>query len=187
MHYTLCDMIADLAQNAVEAGSSVIDVSVDERVGALSFRIRDNGKGMNPALLERVKDPFYTDGIKHPSRKVGLGIPFLIQTASETGGSWELTSAEGKGTTVGGTFDTTNIDTPPVGDIPATFAQILTQSGSYEMNISRTRKGSEKDALDYRVSKTELTDALGELETAASLSLLRQYLAGLEEADAESE
>jgi hypothetical protein len=187
MHYTLCDMIADLTQNAVEAGSSVVTVSVGERDGALSFEIRDNGKGMSPALLERVKDPFYTDGIKHPARKVGLGIPFLIQTASETGGSWDLTSTEGKGTTVSGTFDMTNIDTPPVGDIPAMFAQMLTQTGSYEMVISRARSGNGTDALDYRVSRTELTEALGELETADSLSLLRQYLAGLEEPDAESE
>jgi hypothetical protein len=137
---------------------------------------------MSPDLLERVKDPFYTDGIKHPARKVGLGIPFLIQTAVETGGSWNIQSTERVGTTVSGTFDKTNIDTPPVGLIPNLFRQALTQTGSYEMIISR-KKTVGLDAIEYQVSKSELTDALGELETVSSLALLEQYLSGLEEPD----
>jgi hypothetical protein len=170
-------MIADLTQNAVEAGASVINVDVDESNDALSFEIRDNGKGMSPALLEKVKDPFYTDGIKHPSRKVGLGIPFLIQTATETGGSWSLESTQGAGTTIGGRFSKANIDTPPVGDIPGLFRQILSQSGPFEMIITRKKA----DGLDYRVVRSEIAEALGDLETVDSLSLLEQYLSGLEE------
>lgn len=187
MHYTLCDMIADLTQNSVEAGSSVITLCVDETASSLSFELCDNGKGMSPELLERVKDPFYTDGIKHPSRKVGLGIPFLIQTASETGGSWNIVSSEGKGTTVSGSFDKTNIDTPPVGNIPGLFRQALTQPGSYEMIVQRTKTGGGTDAVDYETTRSELTEALGELETVDSLSLLQQYLEGLETGGGEEE
>jgi hypothetical protein len=183
MHYTLCDMIADLTQNSVEAGAAVITLRVDESDSSLSFEIRDNGKGMSPQLLERVKDPFYTDGIKHPARKVGLGIPFLIQTASETGGSWNIVSKEGEGTMVSGSFDKTNIDTPPVGNIPGLFRQALTQQGSYEMIIQRAKTAQGRDAFEYQAARSELTEALGELETVNSLALLEQYLEGLEESE----
>jgi hypothetical protein len=186
MHYTLCDMIADLTQNAVESGASVITVQIIESDAELSFSIRDNGKGMSPKILEQVKDPFYTDGIKHPSRKIGLGIPFLMQTAMDTGGSWDIQSTEHVGTTVSGTFDKTNIDTPPVGLVPSLFRQALTQTGSYEMVISR-KKTAEGQDIDYQVSKSELTDALGELETVSSLTLLDQYLSGLEEPESDDE
>ncbi|HPS45061.1 MAG TPA: sensor histidine kinase, partial [Treponemataceae bacterium] len=92
MHFTLCDMLSDLTQNAVEAGSSSIRVTVRETDRELQATIEDNGKGMTPAELKRAEDPFYTDGTKHPGRKVGLGIPFLIQTAESTGGSWSIKS-----------------------------------------------------------------------------------------------
>jgi hypothetical protein len=36
---------------------------------------------MTAEELQRALDPFHTDGIKHPHRKVGLGLPFLVQTA----------------------------------------------------------------------------------------------------------
>jgi hypothetical protein len=180
-------MIADLAQNSVEAGASLITLCVDETDASLSFELCDNGKGMSPALLERVKDPFYTDGVKHPSRKVGLGIPFLIQTATDTGGSWNIVSSEGKGTTVSGSFDKTNIDTPPVGNVAGLFCQALTQPGSYEMVVQRAKTVKGTDALDYEAARSELTEALGELETVDSLSLLRQYLEGLETGGGEEE
>jgi hypothetical protein len=194
MHYTLCDMIADLTQNAVEAGSSVVQLSVEETDTKLSFIIEDNGKGMDEKTLEKAKDPFYTDGVKHPKRTVGLGIPFLIQTAVETGGAWNIESQEGVGTKVTGTFDTGNIDTPPMGSIPRLFRQVIMLAASQQKNacggvgdceimITRTRVSAAHPAtaLNYRVTKTELLDALGELETAGALRLLDEYLSGLEE------
>jgi hypothetical protein len=177
-------MISDLIQNAVESGASVINVDVSESDTNLAFVIHDNGKGMSPEILARAKDPFYTDGIKHPVRKVGLGIPFLMQTAEETGGFWDIVSKEHEGTTVSGTFDKTNIDTPPVGLVSGMFRQALTQSGSFEMIISRKNTGKAgSDSVEYQISKSELTDALGELETVDSLALLEQYLSGLETVD----
>lgn len=183
MHYTLCDMIADLTQNAAEAGAAHISVSVDETGTSLTVHIRDNGKGMSAETLKRVTNPFYTDGIKHPKRKVGLGIPFLIQTVAEAGGEWDISSAEGKGTTVYAKFDLTNIDTPPVGRFPALFRQILLLPGTFEMTITRTKRGNgiaEADVRDYTITRSELFDALGDISTAASLALLGEYLEGLE-------
>jgi len=61
------------------------------------FIAGDNGKGMSGAGLDRAMDPFVTDGVKHPERKVGLGLPFLIQTAIQSGGGWRIISATADG------------------------------------------------------------------------------------------
>ena len=180
MHYTLCDLFSDLTQNAFEAASSRIALDVAQNDREISIRIEDNGKGMSPEQLKRATDPFYTDGIKHPLRKVGLGIPFLIQTAEETGGSWNIRSETGQGTVVDARFDLTNIDTPPVGDVTGYFRQILTFNGRYEMIIRR-----KTPTLDYEVKRSELLEALeleeiGSFTDANALSLLGQYLESIE-------
>ena len=50
MHYTMCDLIADLTQNAREAASSYIRVEFTESDSNLTVYIRDNGKGMDEEL-----------------------------------------------------------------------------------------------------------------------------------------
>ena len=171
MHYTLCDLFADLTQNSVEAQAKKISVEVTETEADITVYIKDDGKGMSKETLQKAIDPFYTDGVKHPKRKIGLGLPFLVQTANDTGGEWKIDSVEGKGTTVYCRFDTTNIDTPPVGDVPLFFRQILTFTGSYEMEIIRNKPG-----CSYTIVRSELIDALGNLENAGSLSLLGDFL-----------
>jgi hypothetical protein len=180
MHYTLCDMFSDLTQNAFEAASSLITVDLTQDDREISIRIEDNGKGMSGEQLKKATDPFYTDGIKHPLRKVGLGIPFLIQTAEETGGSWNIRSESGRGTIVDARFDLTNIDTPPVGDVAGYFRQILTFDGRYEMVIRR-----KTPTLDYAVKRSELLEALGLVDEgsftdANALALLGAYLENME-------
>jgi hypothetical protein len=143
---------------------------------------------MDRAELDRALDPFVTDGVKHPGRKVGLGIPFLIQTASLSGGGWDISSVkagsekagERQGTVVEAWFDLGNVDTPPVGDIPGLFRTVLLFQGPEEIIIRRSRKGGAGD-LDYELKKTELAGALGDLEDAGSLVLLGKYLRSLEE------
>lgn len=182
MHYTLCDLFADLTQNSVEAKAKKVTVELIETEKDITVYIRDDGKGMSEQTLNKVVDPFYTDGVKHPGRKIGLGIPFLIQTATETNGEWNITSAEGIGTTVFARFDLTNIDTPPLGDVPLFFRQILTFNGDYEMEIIRKKiANGSKTLLDYTLLKSELIEALGNLETAGTLALLGQFLISQEE------
>ncbi len=182
MHYTLCDLIADLTQNATEANSTSIELDFLETQTSLKVVIKDNGKGMSEEILKRVKDPFYTDGIKHPNRKVGLGIPFLMQTAMSTNGDWDIVSEEGIGTTVSMTFDLTNIDTPPIGNIQGLFRQVLIFPGDFELIINRKKK-NEKFDLDYTLVKSELLDALGGMETVTDLALLGDFIQSQEEND----
>lgn len=187
MHYTLCDLFSDLTQNAVEAGADNIMVVLTETDQSISLKIQDNGHGMTPKQLAQATDPFWTDGVKHPERKVGLGIPFLIQTAESTGGTWNIESNHtgNTGTTVTGSFDLTNIDTPPTGDITGFFRQILSFDAHYEMNIAFTAKRGELQC-SANVKRSELLQALG-LEDAGSfidagsLALLGRYLESLME------
>ena len=180
MHFSLCDLAADIAQNAAESGASVVEADIVETDREFRFRLTDNGKGMTEEELERAKDPFHTDGVKHPGRRVGLGIPFLIQTATQSGGAWSIDSRKGTGTTVEASFDLTNIDTPPIGDVPLTLRTMLLFAGPSEMVIRRVREGAVGRTV-YAVRKTELAEALGSLEDAGALVLLDRYLRSLDE------
>jgi hypothetical protein len=180
MHFTLADLITDITQNAVEADSDTVVLEVSESSGEFRFLVEDNGKGMTKEELDRAKDPFVTDGIKHPNRKVGLGLPFLIQTAQQSGGGWDIQSEKGKGTTVTAWFDTGNFDTPPIGGIPGMFRAILMFNSKAEI-ILRRRKFVNGTNNEYEIIKSEIADALGDLENAGSLVMLGQYLHSLEE------
>lgn len=186
MHFTLCDLAADIAQNAAESGASLVDAEIAETDREFRFRFVDDGKGMTEAELERAKDPFHTDGKKHPGRRVGLGIPFLIQTAVQTGGSWSMRSEKGGGTTVEARFDLTNLDAPPVGDVPGLIRTMLLFEGPAETVVKRSYEGA-RGAASYEVRRSELEEALGSLEDAGALVLLGRYLGSLEEAEEENE
>ena len=176
MHFTLADLVTDITQNAVEAGADVVELEVSETGKEFRFLVKDNGKGMTEEELKRAIDPFITDGIKHPNRKVGLGLPFLIQTAEQSGGGWDIKSKKGEGTTAGAWFDTGNVDIPPTGDIALMFRTILMFNSSAEIIIRRKKPNDE-----YEVRKSELLEAIGGFEDVSNLILLGEYLQGLEE------
>ena len=177
MHFTLADLVTDITQNAVEAGSEKVILEVSETETEFRFIVIDNGKGMTEEELKRAIDPFVTDGIKHPNRKVGLGLPFLIQTAQQSDGGWDIKSEKGKGTTVTAWFDTGNVDIPPIGDIKGMFRTILMFDSKAEIILRRKKINGD----DYEVCKSELADVIGGFEEVSSLVLLGEYLQSLEE------
>jgi len=185
MHFTLADLVTDITQNGCESGAALVELEVRETDKEFRFVVRDNGKGMTKEQLAHALDPFVTDGVKHPHRKVGLGLPFLIQTAEQSGGGWDMQSEKGKGTTATAWFDTGNVDTPPVGDLPSMFRSILMFDGPDEIVITRSRHLEGEEPLDYEVRKTELVEALGSFEDTGALVLLNKYLRSLEEDDDE--
>ncbi|MDR0386629.1 MAG: ATP-binding protein [Treponema sp.] len=186
MHFTLCDLVTDITQNAAESGADRVELDVRETDKEFRFTVRDNGKGMDQDEIERAKDPFMTDGIKHPHRKVGLGIPFLIQTALQSGGGWDLQSQKHRGTTISAWFDMANMDTPPVGELPGMFRTILLFAGPEEILVRRSLDDGVRN-VHYEVCKSELTEVLGDLEEAGSLILMDRYLHSIEEDEPEDE
>jgi hypothetical protein len=180
MHFTLSDLVTDIAQNACESGAVLVELEITESEKEFRFVVKDNGKGMDQDELKRVVDPFVTDGKKHPHRKVGLGIPFLIQTTLQSGGGWDIKSEKNVGTEVSAWFDAENVDMPPVGDIPGMFRTIFLFTGPEELIIRRKRE-TRAVPLEYEVRKSELIDVLDNLEDTESLILLDKYLRSMEE------
>ena len=176
MHRVICDFLLEIVQNAAEADSTAVSVSWRQEEKQLSVAVEDNGRGMAPEEIRRLEDPYFTDGRKHVKRAAGLGIPFLVQTLDMTGGRFGVESEPGIGTKVSFTFPLDHIDTPPVGSIPEAFAVILSMDGNYELSIRR----EQNPGGSYSISRSELTEALGELESADSQILLRKYLESCE-------
>jgi hypothetical protein len=183
LHFTLADLVTDITQNGCESGASQVELEIAEDALKKEFRflVKDNGKGMTKEQLARAIDPFVTDGVKHPHRKVGLGLPFLIQTAEQSGGGWDIQSEKGTGTVATAWFDTGNVDTPPVGDLPGMFRTVLMFNGPEEIVIRRTSRQEGKEPLEYEFRKSELEEALGGFEAAGAMVMLDQFLRSQEE------
>ena len=115
--------VLDLAQNSITAGATLVTVSITiDESGWLTFTLTDDGKGMSPELLQRVTSPFATT---RTTRKVGLGIPMMMDNAQRTGGDLHIDSEVGVGTTLTVTMDTRNIDCLPLGDIAGTMLSLM--------------------------------------------------------------
>jgi len=178
MHYEIVDFVIDIVQNSCEAGASLVDIIIDEDRNGIGFVVADDGRGMDAAQAVRALDPFVTDGVKHPGRKVGLGLPFLKQALEQTGGRLNLESEKGRGTRLSFRFDTRNLDCPPLGDLAGMMVTILCMPGPDEMRIQRKRAGD-----SYLLRKSELVEALGNLEEVSSLVLLKEYVRSQEEGE----
>jgi Signal transduction histidine kinase len=83
----------DLVQNSIAAGATIIEISVIEDVqnDKLILSIKDNGRGMDPQMVKKITDPFYTT---RTTRRVGLGLAFAEAAAQACdGGIYILFSA----------------------------------------------------------------------------------------------
>jgi hypothetical protein len=133
---------------------------------------------MTPEVVARVTDPWVTT---RTTRKVGLGIPFLKQTAEMCGGTFEITSKArepqtvGQGTVTRAVFQLSHIDRPPLGDVIGTLLCIIV--GNPQLNvIYRHRVGDAEFEFDTR----EIREILGDevpLSEPEVLAFIRGTLA----------
>ena len=164
--------VLDLIENSVEAGATTVWVSVRESLdlNAIFLSIEDDGRGMDPDLLERVTDPFVTT---RTTRRVGLGIPLLKQVAEACGGELRISSEKGKGTTVVARFSRDHIDRPPIGDMAATVAVALaTNPGTRFVYRHEGASGA------FEFDSFEVARALGDVPVTdpAVVQWVKQYL-----------
>lgn len=168
----------DLIQNSVEASSSLIEVEIDDATNGVHVHIADNGCGMSPDEINKAFDPLKNSAAKHPGRKAGCGLPFIKQAVEQADGSFRIRSEKGKGTEVCFSFPKSSIGSPPLGNVPELFLNGLNMVGPRELILRRRRSS---DGLSYEVKKSELVEAVGDLTSASSLLLVKQYLASQEE------
>ena len=171
MHATICDLIMDLVQNSIEAKAKDIELIVRETDEQIEFSVKDNGKGMSKEVQAKAVDPFYSDGEKHAPRRVGLGLPFLIQTAEAAGGRAVIESKEGHGTRIGFCAKAAHIDLPPLGDFSSAATLMMSQMNNGELRIVREVGGE-----SYTLCRSELEDTLGNLNETQNLTLMKTYI-----------
>lgn len=116
--------VLDIANNSLEAGATLIEISVEELLkdNRLRVYIKDNGRGMDEDTVKRVADPFYTS---RTTRKVGLGLPLLKAASNRCGGKFSIKSFLGQGTEIDVSFQYNNIDRPPLGNMPETVFSLV--------------------------------------------------------------
>lgn len=97
----LQQLIANLALNAVNAlaeRGGTLCVSMVEAEDQVILEVADTGKGIPPADLPKVFDPFFTT--MPIGKGTGLGLSISYAIAQEHGGKIDITSSEGVGTNV---------------------------------------------------------------------------------------
>ena len=96
--FQLKQAILNLVLNALQAtpggGHVVVRTSGDKR--RLVVAVSDDGEGMSAETREKAFTPFFTTR----EEGTGLGLPLVRRIVEQHGGSLEITSTPGKGTTV---------------------------------------------------------------------------------------
>ncbi|MCH7533461.1 MAG: HAMP domain-containing protein [Gemmatimonadetes bacterium] len=88
------NLLLNAAQALDSGGGARVTIALEE--GTVVVTIRDDGRGMTPARLERVFEPLFTTR----AGGTGLGLTIALRIASAHGGSIRLTSEPDRGTTV---------------------------------------------------------------------------------------
>jgi CheY-like chemotaxis protein len=141
----------DIDQILVNLGINALDAMPDQ--GTLTFRtaivgadqvevaIEDDGTGMAPEVLARALEPFYTT--KEVGQGIGLGLSVTYGGVKAHGGSIDLASRPGQGTTVKLRFP--RIPAPPQREAvpqpaaPLAFRKILLVDDEEDVRFLMTR------------------------------------------------
>lgn len=134
--------ILDITENSLKANATLVNIDVVVLKNTLTISIKDNGCGMTEEFLAKVTDPYTTT---RTTRKVGLGIPLIKMEAEMAGGTFDITSQVGIGTTVTTTFAVDHIDRPPLGDVGETIMTLLTELGEKRIVFTYTANNQSFD------------------------------------------
>lgn len=147
--------VADLLENSLRAGARNIELLFERRRNELRLEVTDDGAGMDGETLRRAADPFFTtkDG-----RRIGLGVPLLVQTAEELGGEVEISSRPGGGTRVAARIPWDHPDRPPLGDLAGTILPIILTSPDVRFRVTIT-----SDRGTWHMDTDEIKRELGEV------------------------
>lgn len=90
----LKQIFINILQNAIDAGSKVIDIKAESMKDAVAVLIRDDGWGMSPEVKKNAFKPFFTT----KTRGTGLGLAIVEKLTKNLGGKIEMESEPQKGT-----------------------------------------------------------------------------------------
>jgi len=132
--------VLDVVENSLSAQARTVSIRIvdDAQRNVITVEIEDDGRGMDEATARRALDPFYTT---KKTRRVGLGLPMLAQSARESGGGIEIRSAVGKGTWVKATFQRNHPDCRPIGDMLKTLSTLVESHPQVNFVYEHTENG----------------------------------------------
>jgi signal transduction histidine kinase len=97
-------VVTNLITNALfacQAGQKVtVSASYDRETRVFTLAVADTGAGMSPEVRRRCTELFYTT----KERGSGIGLPLCASVARAAGGSMDIRSEPGRGTTISLTF-----------------------------------------------------------------------------------
>ena len=127
--------ILDITNNSIRAEAKNIQIVFETKnsTNECKLVITDDGYGMSEEQLEQVCDPFFTT---RETRKVGLGISFLHQLATQCKGELLIDSKEGMGTTVALKYQRNHFDAPPLGNIAESIVVLLQADENIEYQFT---------------------------------------------------
>lgn len=164
--------ILDIAMNSIAADATRVEIEVTAQISAdlLIIQIRDNGRGMDPEFLAKVRDPFTTT---RRTRRVGLGIPMFAEAARSTDGGLSIESEPGKGTVINATFGLSHIDRAPLGDMAGTIVSIV--AANPDVSVRYTQR---VDGQEFILDTDELKEHLDgvPLHEGPVLQWIREYV-----------
>ncbi len=164
--------VLDITQNSITANATRIDLEICFSTvnHQLLFSIRDNGDGMDEEQLKAVTDPFYTT---RTTRKVGLGVPFLKLGAECTGGSFEIHSEKGAGTSMKAVYCTDHVDCMPLGDISETVHMLIVYNDQIHFCYHY-----QVDDHEFTLDTAEFREILGDVpfQTPEISAYIKEYL-----------
>ena len=164
--------VLDIAQNSIKAKASLIKISVhiDTAADRMEIIIKDNGCGMSEEQAAKVTDPFYTT---RTTRKVGLGVSFFKMAAEQTGGSFEIKSQLGIGTSVRAVFVVSSIDRMPLGNMSETIESLIVYNTAIDFIYTYSVNGE-----SFTLSTLEMREILGNipLNNSEVVAYIRDFL-----------
>jgi anti-sigma regulatory factor (Ser/Thr protein kinase) len=163
--------ILDIAENSVSAGATqiTINLSEDNTHDVFTLIVEDDGGGVPDEIGAKVLDPFTTTRL---TRKIGLGLPLLAQSARDTGGELTVESAKGSGTVVTATFRLTHIDMKPLGNVAETLVVLIAGNPHIDFLFTYAKKNN-AFSFDTRMIKGELEGL--PINSPPVLEFLRKY------------
>lgn len=164
--------VLDIAENSINAGSTSIEISIEEDIkqDLLKLEIRDNGSGMDAHAIEKAMDPFYTT---RTTRRVGLGLPFLDEAARAANGSLVIDSHVGVGTKVIATFQLSHIDRKPIGNMADTITALIAGRPDVDITYRHVREGH---VISLSTKDIRPQGDGASLHSTEALNFIRHYL-----------
>lgn len=165
--------ILDIVENSIKAKASLITVSYFDTVkdDKISIIIEDNGCGIKNNEINNVTNPFYTT---RKTRSVGLGLSLLKEACERCNGNFSITSQLNKGTKVIASFQRSNIDVAPLGNISETILTIVNSLPEYCKFIYRHVTDEKK----FEFSTVEIKNIIGDISICSPqiLSWIKNHI-----------